>query len=405
MDVLPVFLILFMVSLILFLAVLIALFLYFRKSQVNISDISTILQNLNQSVQGGQIQIAAVIEKISHIEPVVQQVSSVQAELKFLAERVVKVEQSQVTVDQSIKSLENGLTRTEAAITSKVGDVQQQSNQSLHVVRNDLLDKIAKIQQNLTELQSGMNARYEVDQRTAESIRRLEAVIAGTQSKGSAGENILDSIFANLPAEWQVRNFEVNGKRVEFGLKLPNDLILPIDSKFAATELIEKFINGEGHEEKQKLKTQIEESVVKRAGEVKKYINPGTTTTFCVAVVPDAVYDLSSSVHTRVINEGVVLVSYSMFVPYLLLVFHTTLKTRQSIDLQRIDSYVQSFQKSIRDLQEELDGRFSKAITMLSNSKSDMQAHISKANSSLTGLQIGVARAESVSELSDSTNA
>jgi DNA recombination protein RmuC len=43
--------------------------------------------------------------------------------------------------------------------------------------------------------------------KSAESIRRLEAVIAGTHSKGIAGENILDAVFSMLPVEWQVRIF------------------------------------------------------------------------------------------------------------------------------------------------------------------------------------------------------
>ena len=51
------------------------------------------------------------------------------------------------------------------------------------------------------------------------AIRRLETVIAGTQSKGAAGENILDVVFSKLPAEWQVRNFPVGNKSVEFGLR------------------------------------------------------------------------------------------------------------------------------------------------------------------------------------------
>ena len=83
-----------------------------------------------------------------------------------------------------------------------------------------------------------------------------------------------------------------------------------------------------------------------------------------------------------------------MFVPYLLLVFQTMLRTTQSIDLQKIEAYLQTVQESTQAIQEELDGRFSRAITMLSNSRDDMRAMISKAGSSLTALQLAEIRQE-----------
>jgi DNA recombination protein RmuC len=390
MDTFLIGLVLFLVF-VLLIAVLAVLFFRFRKPQGSIGDFSTALQNLTQSIQQGQTQIATLTEKVSYLEPVTQTVSNVQVELRGLAERVAKVDQNQTTANQGISSLATGLAQTEATITSKVGNVQQQSVDSLYRVSTGLTGELAKIQQELTVLQTGTKARQEIEQRTAESIRRLEAVIAGTQSKGSAGENILEAVFAQLPIEWQVRNFSVGGKLVEFGLRLPNNLILPIDSKWAATDLLEQFIAASNPDEQQRLKCKIEKAVICKAKEVKKYIDPSVTMTFGVAVVPDAIYDLSSGVQTEVFQLNVVLVSYSMFIPYLLLVFQTTLKNGQSIDLQKLDAYLQTAQGAIKTLQDELDGRFSKAITMLNNSRDDMRAQLSNVGGSLTGLQVSTA--------------
>ena len=91
------------------------------------------------------------------------------------------------------------------------------------------------------------------------SIRRLEAIIAGTQSKGLAGENILEMVFAKRPAEWQVRNFRVGGRPVEFGLRLLNNLILPIDSKWAATNLLEQFVAAESISAQQELMAETDD--------------------------------------------------------------------------------------------------------------------------------------------------
>lgn len=373
--------------LLIFIAVLIVLFLQFRKPQGSVSDISTTLQTLTQSVQQAQTQIATVAEKVSHLEPVTQTISDVQVELRGLAEKVAQIEQNQAIANQSIGGLAKDLIQTGAVITSKVGDTQQQSVDYLHRVSTGLAGEIAKVQQELATLQASMQARQNMEQKIAVSIGRLEAIIAGTQSKGSAGENIIDLVFGKLPPEWQVRNFKVNGYVVEFGLKLPNNLILPIDSKWVATNLLEQFIAASEPKEQQRLKNEIERVVIQKAQEVQKYIDPNTTATFGIAVIPDSIYDLCASIQADVFRLNVALVSYSMFVPYLLLIFQTMLKTWQNIDLQKLGAHLQTAQDSIKALQEELDGRFSKAITMLNNSRDDMRAHMSKARSSLTSLQ------------------
>jgi DNA recombination protein RmuC len=236
-----------------------------------------------------------------------------------------------------------------------------------------------------------VRAGQESERQTAESIRRLEAIIAGTQSKGAAGENLLELFFARLPVEWQARDFRIGGKTVEFALRLPNNLVMPIDSKWAATHLLDQFNNTEDLQEQQQLKKAIEEAVLAKAREVRKYIDPSVTVNFGLAVVPDAVYELCSGIMPETFQMSVVLVSYSMLVPYLLLVFQTHLKSSQSIDLQKLDAYLHTAQESIAALQEELDGRFARSLTMMNNSRDEMRAILSKLGSSLAGLQMGPA--------------
>lgn len=241
----------------------------------------------------------------------------------------------------------------------------------------------------LTELQTYAKVRGELERRTAESIKRLESIIAGTQSKGVAGENILEAVLSKLPPDWQVRDFRVGNKTVEFGLRLPNNLVLPIDSKWPATNLLEQFAACEDPAEQERLKAQIERVVLNKAREVKKYVDPNITVNFGIAAVPDAVYDLCSGVQADAFRLNVALISYSMLLPYLLLVFQTMLKASQSIDLQRLNAYLQSAQENIEALQEELEGRLSRAITMLTNSRNDMSMYLSRINSGLTSLQTG----------------
>ena len=128
--------------------------------------------------------------------------------------------------------------------------------------------------------------------------------------------------------------------------------------------------------------------MLSKAREVKKYIDPNVTVAFGVAAVPDAVYDLCSGIQADALQLNVVLLSYSLFIPYLLLVFQTILKTSQNIDLERLDMYLHSAQAGIEGIQQELEGRFSRGLTMLANSRDEMSAQISKVSSGLTSLQI-----------------
>lgn len=348
----------------------IALFFQLRKLEGNKSNDSSIAP-----------QIAVLGEKLSHIEPVIQAVNSMQSDVRGLAERIMSVEKNQYIADQGVGNFAiNALSSiTELkTLTANLSDATGAMRTELSHAKNDL-----------TELHTHVRSKQETERQTAESVRRLETIIAGTQTKGLAGENVLEVVFAKLPIEWQVRDFKIGGKSVEFALRLPNSLIMPIDSKWAATNLLEQFVSSNDIQEQQKLKKAIEDAVFQKAKEVRKYIDPSVTVNFGIAVIPDAVYDLCIGIQSEVFQLNVVLVSYSMFVPYLLLVFQMSLKNSQSIDLQKLDTYLQVAQESVKSLQDELDGRFSRSMTMMNNSRDDMRAILGKINGSLTGLQVG----------------
>ena len=262
----------------------------------------------------------------------------------------------------------------------------------------NLTQSIGTLQSELRGLAERVHARQAMDQQTAGSIRRLEAIIAGTQTKGVAGENIVELVFSQLPPEWQVRNFQVGNKVVEFGLRLPNNLILPIDSKWAATNLLEQFLASRDISEQQQLKAQIAKTVLGKVKEVRRYIEPNVTVNFAIAAVPDAVFDLCSSVQGEALLINVVLLPYSMFVPYLLLAFQTILRTSQEIDLQKLAAYLESAQNGLNAIQEELEGRFSRALIMLGNSRDDMRSQLSRISTGLVSFQLGATGSTSTSE-------
>lgn len=274
-----------------------------------------------------------------------------------------------------------------ALLQTGLAELQRQG-QSSQTEARALASSLTQMHSGLAELRAYVRARHDVERQTMESIRRLETVIAGTQSKGSAGENIVEAVFAKLPPEWQIRDFTIDNKTVEFGLRLPNQLILPIDSKWAATNLLEAFVDSDSLQEQQRIKKQIERAVLHKAREVRKYLHPSLTMPFGVAVVPDAVYDLCAGIQAEVFSLNIVLISYSLFTPYLLMVFQTVLKSGQSVDLQKLEAYLNSVEENLDALQGELEGRYARALRMLTNAGSEMRTQLSQIRGGLSGIQV-----------------
>lgn len=343
-----------------------------RSAQENGAALTTLIQ----SMQTLQNQSAITAERLAALAPVTQSLNQVQLEMRSVAERITTVEQNQNAAGLNLSSLQAGLAGT-GSITSGLVETASAISQEL-----------AQARHSLTEMQAHAHARQDLEQQIAMSVRRLEGIIAGTHTKGAAGESILEAVLAQLPPDWQVKNFRVGNRMVEFGLRLPNGLIVPIDSKWPATGLLEQFINSSDPEEQQKIKSQIESAVLAKAKEVKKYLDPSLTVNFGIAAVPDAVFELCTSVHAQSFLQNVAIVSYSMLIPYLLLVFQTVFKASRNIDLEKLESHLKVAEESVRLLQEELEGRFAKAVTMLTNTRSDMSLHVSKISSCLSQLQM-----------------
>ena len=206
--------------------------------------------------------LAVVVVLLAVLWIVLKALHNVQLELRGVNERVSGMEHNQARVDQGIGDLRTGLAKTDSATARLMS-----ATTVIH-------DQLVRAKEGVAQLQTHSHARQGLEEQTAESIKRLEAVIAGTQSKGAAGENILETLLAHLPAEWQVRDFQVGNKSVEFGLRLPNRLVLPIDSKWPATHLIETFLATDDPDERQRVKSRIESAVRDKAKEVRKVPRP-----------------------------------------------------------------------------------------------------------------------------------
>ena len=126
-----------------------------------------------------------------------------------------------------------------------------------------------------------------------EPLSKLNRYLSGGTLAGKFGEWSLESIIKDI---FHSNQFESNaevipgsGKRVEFIIKLPEGLVLPIDAKFPSA-LFDNFINAsDSGDEKlvKKTRDDIRRHVLKDASDIKeKYIQSGITVDLGIMYIP-----------------------------------------------------------------------------------------------------------------------
>src|SRR5258708_1079017 len=117
----------------------------------------------------------------------------------------------------------------------------QSGGQSQETQAAELRERLSHTQVVVEGLRSALSARQPIEEEARASLRRLESVIAGSSSRGAAGENILEEALRHLPPEMLQRNVWVGGKVVGLTLPLPGGKLLPMDSKWVATAALEQL--------------------------------------------------------------------------------------------------------------------------------------------------------------------
>ena len=124
-------------------------------------------------------------------------------------------------------------------------------------------------------------------------LNKLRRYLSGGTLAGKFGEWSLESIMHDIfnPNQY-VKNAEVikgSGKRVEFVLKMPEGLLLPIDAKFPSG-LYDTYLNSIDQTDERLIKKSIDDikrHVIKDASDIQeKYIQSGVTVDLGVMYIP-----------------------------------------------------------------------------------------------------------------------
>lgn len=254
-------------------------------------------------------------------------------------------------------------------------------------VPKDLSGRVDQLKDALTKIETEFQARKELEERNRAAIQKIEAVLVGAQSRGAAGEVVLAEAFAQFPPEMGDTHFKVSGKPVEFALVLPNKKRLAIDSKWPAVKELEQYSSAADSKEREELLARIEKAVSKKVEEVTKYIDPAATTNLAVAAVPDAAYFACRTAHIDAYRQRVLLMPYSLTIPFLLALYNLHLQLARSVDMENLDAYLSQLESCLNQFEEKLDNSVERGATMVLNAYQELRQRIGQMRGALAVLQ------------------
>jgi DNA recombination protein RmuC len=232
-----------------------------------------------------------------------------------------------------------------------------------------------------------IKGRWSREDQAYTSLQRLSAVMLGSATAGAAGERVVEEALSTLPPQWRVTDHRVGGKPVEFAVRLPDGLLLPIDSKVVAQSELDALDHAPEPERRKTLENQLRAKVLAKAREVTKYLD-GRSAGFAIAAVPDAAYQLCGAVLPQAYQEHrVLIVPYSMLAPFVLLVYEQHRHSEMDLDAARAQRLLDDAQAHTRAALEELNGRVATSLTTLKNGSQELNDHLSQAVTALSRLR------------------
>ncbi|TMF37642.1 MAG: DNA recombination protein RmuC [Chloroflexi bacterium] len=262
----------------------------------------------------------------------------------------------------------------------------------------ELRERLSQTQSVVEGLRSAVSARQPVEEEARASLKRLESVIAGSSSRGAAGEHILEEALRHLPPEMLQRNVWVGGKVVELALRLPGGKLLPMDSKWVSSVALEQLAApGLDANRRAQLMGQVEREVERRVREVSQYIDPATTAPFALAVIPDAAYDVCRGAIVNAHSRHVMVVGYAMALPYLLTLYQLHLQFARSVDMEKLQSALIDIERQVDVLEGILENKVQRSLTVLQNAYTEGRQATAKIRASTQAVQITDSSGETVS--------
>jgi hypothetical protein len=135
------------------------------------------------------------------------------------------------------------------------------------------------------------------------------------------------------------------------------------------------------------LATLIERDVERRAREVSQYIDPAITAPFALAVVPDGAFATCRGAFADAHRRHVIIVGYSMALPYLLAVYQMHLQFARSVDMENLQACLMDVERHLDGLEGVLENKLQRALTMLGNTYQEGRQAVARIRASVQSIQ------------------
>jgi DNA recombination protein RmuC len=261
-------------------------------------------------------------------------------------------------------------------------DVQQGREAALLGIadaRQDLQGRLAVAQRALAEVKALEQARGSQLDRATDSLRRLEAVVAGSSSRGAAGENVLARALVQLPPDLLETGAAFEGSVVEYALRLPGGRLLPIDSKWTSAASLERLEETEDPAERRRLREQVARDVRMRIRDMTKYLDPERTLSLAVLAVPDAVHAAAPECHAEGWREGVLVVPYSLALPFVLSLYRLAVRFASAAGAVELSASLGHLAEALCRMDDAIEGRLSRALAQIGNARDDLRRDLARA--------------------------
>ena len=254
---------------------------------------------------------------------------------------------------------------------------------------SELRERLGQTHAAVEGFRSALAARQQMEDEAHRSLRRLESIIAGSSTRGAAGENILEEAIHHLPADMLQRNAWVGGKVVEFALRLPGGKLLPIDSKWTAMQGLEALAMPDLEPGRRaQLVAQVEKEVERRIRDVSQYIDPASTTPWALAAIPDAAYSVCRSAFAEAHRRHVIIVGYSLALPYVLALYQLYMQFARTVDMENLQACLMDVDRQLDALEGVLENRLQRAVVMLQNAYSEGKQVSARIRASAQSIQV-----------------
>ncbi len=273
------------------------------------------------------------------------------------------------------------LARSQEDLRQDVQRGREASILQLSETAKGLHGEISLAQRALAEVKALEQGRARQFEQASDSLRRLEAVVAGSSTRGTAGENILARALAQLPPDLLEINVAFGSRIVEYALRLPGGRFLPIDSKWTSVALLERLetVAAEQPQERRRLLDQIVRDLRTKIRDMTKYLDPERTLSLGLLAVPDAVYVAAPEAHGEGYREGVLVVPYSLALPYVLALYRLTVRFGCAVDTDQLAARLRVLEEILHRSADEVESRLSRGLVQAENARDALRDHLLEA--------------------------